>query len=311
MFSIVIPVYKNELNIPDLGRQLNRIALEIDAPTEIVFVVDGSPDNSYTLIKNMLPSRHFSSQLIQLSRNFGSFSAIRAGLEHATGKYFAVMAADLQEPPELIKLFYQELISNQFDVVAATRTGRNDPGLSKLFSSTYWFFYRIFINKSIPRGGVDIFGCNTVFRSALIKLDESHSSLIGLLFWLGFRRKIIGYERKERALGKSAWSFSKKFKYFNDSIFAFSDLPIKILMALGILGVLLSSVISLLVLILKLSGNITVPGYAATALMISFFSALNMLGLGIIGNYIWRIYENTKARPLSVVMSAEQFIQER
>jgi glycosyltransferase involved in cell wall biosynthesis len=309
MFSLVIPVYKNELNIPDLLKELSDLAKQMVKPLEVVFVVDGSPDQSYLRLKQGLVSVPFSSQLVQLSRNFGSFAAIRAGLELATGNYFAVMAADLQEPPSLVKVFFDELSSQDLDVVVATRVGRNDPFLSKTLSSLYWFLYRSFINKNIPKGGVDIFGCNDHFRKALLQLEESNSSLIGLLFWLGFRRKFIGYERQERKLGKSAWSFSKKFKYFNDSIFAFSDLPIKILMGAGTFGLVFSTVIALVVLVLKINGSIVVPGYAATALLISFFGAFNMLGFGILGNYIWRIYENTKSRPLAVVMTQEKFVK--
>lgn len=306
MYSLIIPVYKNEESIPPLLEALEWIEGQLSSSLEIVFVIDGSPDNSYLKLKTLLPKKKINYQLIRLSKNFGSFAAIRAGLASATGKYFAVMAADLQEPKELAVNFFNELSKEEHDVIIGTRESRNDPLFSKISSTLFWTLYQKWVQPEMPRGGVDMFGCNSLFKSELMLLRESNSSLIGLIFWLGFRRKIIFYSRQERLHGKSAWTFKKKFKYMMDSVFSFSDLPIKILLNTGFIGIGVSVFISILVLLSKFFGLINVPGYTATVLLIIFFGSLNSFGLGIIGNYIWRAFENTKRRPESVILSIEK-----
>ena len=307
MYSLIIPVYKNEESLPDLLAVLADMNEKLSGKLEVVIVVDGSPDNSYSILRQQLPEMPFASQLLLHSRNYGSFAAIRAGMQVASGSYFAVMAADLQEPPELALEFFQLLEADEADVVVGTRDARNDPWRSRWSSEVFWWVYRKFIIKDIPAGGVDMFGCNRQFRNELLSLDESHSSLIGLLFWLGFRRKTVAYQRRERQHGVSAWTFKKKIKYLMDSIFSFSDLPLKLLISFGGIGVLFSVLFSLLVMMLKVTGWVEVPGYAATILTVLFFGALNTAGIGLLGAYVWRAYANTQGRPLSVVMRAESF----
>ena len=300
-YSIVIPVYKNAESIERLLTALGSINVELKQGLEVVFVVDGSPDQSFDLIKDHLDLLPFCAQLLGHSRNFGSFAAIRSGLLAARGSYFAVMAADLQEPPELLVSFFKELSLNHCDVVIGTRVARNDPFFSRLMSQLFWKLYQRMVVRDMPRGGVDIFGCNRIFRDHLLALEESRSSLIALVFWLGFRRKYINYERLERLEGSSSWTFSKKIDYMLDSIFAFTDYPIRLLMRFGIIGSLLSITVGTVVLIGKMAGLIAVPGYAATILIVLFFGALNLVGLGLVGNYAWRGYENSKKRPLAIV----------
>ena len=208
-YSIVIPVYKNAESIERLLTALGSINVELKQGLEVVFVVDGSPDQSFDLIKDHLDLLPFCAQLLGHSRNFGSFAAIRSGLLAARGSYFAVMAADLQEPPELLVSFFKELSLNHCDVVIGTRVARNDPFFSRLMSQLFWKLYQRMVVRDMPRGGVDIFGCNRIFRDHLLALEESRSSLIALVFWLGFSRKYIYYERLERLEGSSSWTFSK------------------------------------------------------------------------------------------------------
>ena len=305
--SLVIPVYNNASNLPLLLPACEGLARELGGDLEVVFVVDGSPDASHQLLREQLPEARFSSRLVLLSRNFGSFSAIREGLRAAGGRYFAVMAADLQEPPELVLQFFEALSSEPVDVVLGTRQSRADPLGTRLASGIFWWVYRRVIEPQMPPGGVDVFGCNREFRDRLLALPESNSSLVGLLFWLGYRRKLISYARQPRLSGKSGWTFRKKVKYLFDSLFAFSDLPIRLLAFFGGLGLITSAVLSVVVFVARLLGWVTVPGYAATVLILTFFSALNSFGLGVIGSYVWRTFENTKGRPLAIVMTAEEF----
>jgi polyisoprenyl-phosphate glycosyltransferase len=307
MYSIVVPVYKNEASIPDLLLTLTGISKRLDSALEVVFVVDGSPDQSFQCLAAELPSAGFKSKLIALSRNFGSFSAIRAGLQKAAGPYFAVMSADLQEPADLIMAFFDELAKDEADVVVGTRVSRDDPFLSRIGSQLFWFLYRKFVQPELPPGGIDVFGCNAAFHRELLKLEESHSSLVGLVLWLGFRRKTLPYKRMGRRHGKSAWTFAKRVRYLMDSSFSFSDLPIKVLLWVGSIGVVISVIFSIILLWSRLTGRIQVPGYSPIVLSIIFFGSFNLVCLGIVGAYVWRVYENTKKRPGAVVLREMEF----
>jgi polyisoprenyl-phosphate glycosyltransferase len=300
-FSVVIPVYKNEASVPRLIEALNGMSRQLNGQMEAVFVVDGSPDRSFELLRDASQSLSFPVQILVHSRNFGSFPAIRSGLAAARGEFFGVMAADLQEPPELLITFFTSLAADECDVVIGTRDSRKDPLSSRLASTIFWTLYRRLVVHDMPEGGVDVFGCNRAFRDQLLQLEESRSSLIALIFWLGFRRKLCGYERQLRQEGVSAWTLRKKIDYMMDSIFAFTDYPIRLLIRLGAIGSFVSIFLSVLILAARLAGAITVPGYAATMMVVLMLGALNLLGLGLVGTYAWRAYENSKQRPLAIV----------
>lgn len=307
MLSLIIPVYRNEGSIPSLLDAVAQLDRGVTDRVEAVFVVDGSPDRCYELLRDALPLQPFRSRLVLLSRNFGSFAAIRVGLELGSGSRFAVMAADLQEPPELVLEISKVLSRDEADVVIGVREGRADPLLARLPAQIFWGLYKRFVVPDMPAGGVDIFGCNRAFRDSLLKLDERYSSLVAQVFWLGFRRKQISYTRRARVHGKSAWTFHKKLSYLMDSVFAFSDLPIRLLIRAGGMGALLSASLAFIVLLAKLFGTITVPGYAATIFAITFLGSLNLLGLGVVGSYAWRAYENTKGRPIAIPMRIDAY----
>jgi len=307
MYSLILPVYGNEGSIPELIESIAKLASRLDGRFEAVFVVDASPDASYARLREALPNAGFQSQLLLHARNFGSFAAIRSGLAAARGEFLAVMAADLQEPIELIEGFFRTLRQSEADVVVGTRTGRTDPFLTRIASSLFWWTYRKLVQPEIPRGGVDVFGCTRAFRDQLLALGEANTSMVGQIYWLGFRRKDIPYQRLPRRHGRSAWSLSRKLKYLMDSLFAFSDLPIRLLIATGGLGMTAAIALGVIVAAARLAGMVDVPGYAMTILAVLFFGGLNAFGLGIIGAYTWRAYENTKQRPLAIVRHAEEF----
>ena len=304
--SLVVPVYGNEGSIDDLLDAVHAIQRQVP-DFEAIFVVDGSPDRSYAMLRERLPGAGFPVRLISLSRNFGSFSAIRLGLEKARGEVIAVMAADLQEPPGLVLSFYEVLSGNEHDVAFGVREQRSDPWPGRLASNLFWWLYRRFVISDVPKGGVDIFAVTARFRDRLVALRESHTSLPAQLFWLGGRRAFVGYERRARQHGKSGWTLGKKVRYLSDSVFAFTDLPVRMLIAIGCVSMLVAVVLSIVTLIAKLSGMVQVPGYTGTMLVILFFGAFNSLALGVVGTYAWRAFENTKGRPLSVIQSEELF----
>jgi polyisoprenyl-phosphate glycosyltransferase len=307
VLTLVIPVYKNEGSLPDLLKAVEGLNTSLGGAMEAIFVIDGSPDRSYDVLRAQLPLRSLRSKLVLLSRNFGSFAAIRAGMELGGGERFAVMAADLQEPPEMVLEMNKVLLEEEVDVVVGVREAREDPLMTRLPAQIFWGLYRRYVVPDIPPGGVDVFGCNRAFRDTLLQLEESHSSLIAQIFWLGFRRKCVTYVRQERQHGVSAWTFRKKLNYMMDSVFAFTDLPIRMLIKVGALGALAATVFGLFVALARVFDIIQVPGYAMTMIVIVFFGALNLLSLGIVGSYAWRAYENTKRRPLAIRLRVEGF----
>lgn len=309
-YSIIIPVYKNEDSIPRLLEQLTVANEMLQHHLEVVFVVDGSPDASFEILRRMLNKTEFSSKLIAHSRNFGAFLAIRNGLAQARGRFFCVMAADLQEPITLAIEMFELLDDDQCDVTVGKRVSRDDPVLSRFSSELFWWLYRKLVVPEMPKGGVDVFGCNKIFRDKLLELEEARSSLVAIIFWLGFRRKSVDYKRQRRLEGKSAWTLKKKAGYLSDSICSFTDLPIRILVYIGVFGIIISLAAAMIVTIAKLSGLIDVSGYTATILFICFFGALNLLSTGVIGTYAWRAYENTKKRPLGIIATELTFPNE-
>ncbi|MFO0678093.1 MAG: glycosyltransferase family 2 protein [Polyangiaceae bacterium] len=308
--SLIIPVYKNEGSLPELLEQLEGLSRSLPVPLETVFVVDGSPDGSFAYLRANLPKASFDAQLHLHSRNFGSFAAIRTGLAAGRGEFLAVIAADLQEPPSLIENFHAALAKGEHDIAVGRRESREDSFLSTLASDTFWSLYRRLVMPAVPKGGVDLFACTRTCRDQLLKLSESNSSLVGLLFWIGFRRVEVPYARLKRRHGRSAWSLSKKIQYLLDSVYAFSDLPVKLLVAFGSVATLFAMVLAVLVVTARLLGQIPVAGYTVVVLLVMFFGGLNLLSLGIVGGYVWRTFENSKSRPIAIVMSSERFLRE-
>ena len=225
----------------------------------------------------------------------------------ARGEYLAVVAADLQEPMELVAKFFDLLKQDRADVTFGVREQRDDPWHRRLFSWMFWGFYRRFVDSSMPRGGVDCFACNRIVSESLLRIEETNSSLVAQLFWLGFRRELVGYARQKRAAGKSAWTFGKKLRYMLDSIISFTDLPIMAIIWTGSLTFCGAAIYTVMLLHAWLAHEITVPGYTATILAVILLGSLILFTQGLIGLYVWRAFENTKRRPLSLVSGHESF----
>ncbi len=306
--SLVVPVYGNESSIVALVEAIEHITDQISGEMETIFVVDGSPDESYRRLLEALRGGTLRAKVVEHSRNFGSFAAIRTGMKLAQGKYIAVMAADLQEPPELVIEFLGRLASGDVDVVAGQRVTREDKGAWA--SKLYWSLYRRFVFPEIPSAGVDVFACTAAVRDVVCSLEAVHTSLVAQLFWVGFRRELVPYDRRPRP-GKSGWTLRRKVRYLSDSVFAFTDMPVRVLWTTGVLGLVLGVIVGILVLAARALGAITVPGYAPTVLVIVFFGSLNLIGLGIIGSYVWRAYDTVKGRPGAIVRHVVDLSDER
>lgn len=307
LVSVVVPVYGNRDTLAELVRRLEGVSDRLAGRMEAIFVIDGSPDDSGALLRMALNVSTLRSRLLWHSRNFGSFAAIRTGLAVARGQYMVVMSADLQEPVELAIDFYESLAGGRYDVAVGVRQSRQDPRASQLGASWFWSVYCRWVQPEMPRGGIDVFACTREVRDALGRLEESNSSLVGLLIWLGYRRVEVPYDRAPRPSGRSSWTLRKKGRYLLDSIYSFTDLPINLLLAAGVSGVLLSLTGGLVVLLVWALAGIHVAGYTPVMLTLLVMGSLMLSGLGVVGSYVWRTYENSKRRPHAVAMLGESF----
>lgn len=304
--TLVVPVYRNADTVVALVEAVRQISEEVPGGLEAIFVVDGCSDRSGELLTSALVGSGIDARVVEHSRNFGSFAAIRTGMAMARGSRIAVMAADLQEPPSLVVQFFHRLASGEVDVLAGERASRGDDNLA---SKLYWRLYRRFVMEEMPRDGVDVFACTDAVRDVICSMEARHTSLVAQLFWVGFRRELIPYHRRPRA-AESGWTLRSKVRYLSDSVFAFTDLPVRILWVAGIVGLGLGVLVGLFVLVARIAGVITVPGYTATVLVIVFFASLNLLGLGIIGSYVWRAYDTARQRPGAIVRDVTEVPQQ-
>ena len=298
--SIVVPVYKNEGSIEHLLNRISEISGAVTGSVEAVFVVDGSPDKSLEVLRSSLPRDGFDSKVLLLSRNFGAFSAIRAGLREARGEATVVMAADLQEPTSLILDMLGIVQRDEADVAVGVRQSRKDGVVSRTLSAVFWKVFNRVSSLELPRGGVDIFALSRSARETLNSFEESSTSLIGLIYWMGFRRQEVPYHRVERRVGKSSWSLQKRINYAKDSITAFSEFPLTVFLWSGAVGAIVSLVFALIGAFQYIFTSDHQSQREVTAIGLLFVASYLMAGLGVLGTYLWRIADNVRKRPDSI-----------
>jgi dolichol-phosphate mannosyltransferase len=302
LVSIVTPVYHNATSLPDLLARFQQLAARNpDDAFEFVFVDDGSQDDSLAVLRRLAADEP-RMRVVKLSRNFGSNSAVLAGLDQARGDAVAAIAADLQDPPELIHDMLACWRRGQ-KVVLAARSGRSDPGLTALLANAFYWLFRRFALKSMPKGGFDFFLIDRQVRDVLAAIQESNAYLMGLLLWLGFDPEVLYYHRQERPrkYGVSMWTFTKKVKYFIDSFCAFSYLPIRAASLLGLCLSFTGLLYALGVIAQYFFGDREVQGWASLMVVLLVVSGVQTLILGVLGEYLWRNLEETRRRPRFVV----------
>jgi polyisoprenyl-phosphate glycosyltransferase len=298
--SIGIPVFNEEAGLPEL---LRRVRAVLDAlpggPHELVLVDDGSTDRTLAMAETAATTDP-RIVVVALSRNFGHQAALSAALDHATGDAVVVMDGDLQDPPEAVSRFLEEH-ARGYDVVYATRTGRKEAWYLR---AAYWAFYRLLGRLSSPAIPLDAgdFGLMSRRVVDLLKsVPERNRFLRGLRTWAGFRQLAVAVERGERHAGRSKYSFSKLLRLAFDGMFAFSTVPIRAAAILGAAAMLLAVLFAIYSLWAKLFLQEETRGFTALTLLITFLSGVNLFFLGVIGEYVGRVYEEVKGRPLYVV----------
>ena len=299
--SVVVPVYYNAESLPLLFAELQKVEEQLHeraCAMELIFVDDGSGDESMIELMKIKHQRP-DTRVVKLTRNFGVVHSSKVGLKYVTGDCIMWLSADLQDPPELvIEMTDQWLAGTKF--VIAARESRVDPPLTTFFAGIYHWLVRKMISKDYPKGGIDIL----LMDAALVPYLRDSSKNMDprlLAHWLGYKAATVPYARRKRQHGKSRWTFAKKLTYFIDSIFGFSVLPIRIISLIGFIVSLLSFAYGSVIAISAILGYREVAGFPTLAALITFLLGVVIIILGIIGEYVWRIFDEVTARPEAVV----------
>jgi glycosyltransferase involved in cell wall biosynthesis len=298
--SIIIPIFNEEANIDNLYKRLLNVILPITQEYELIFVNDGSTDGSFEKIKT-ISYVDDKIKFIDFSRNFGHQIAVTAGLDKSTGKAVVIIDADLQDPPEVISDLYKKL-KEGYQVVYAKRKKRQGESLMKRITAKV--FYRILAKITSITIPVDTGDFRIIERKVvdeLKRMPEQQKFLRGQISWVGFKQTFVEYDRDERQFGKTGYSYAKMFKLALDGITSFSEFPLKVATLTGFIF----SGVSFLLIIYALYGrfvlNTNQPGWTSLMLSVSFIGGIQLLSIGIIGEYIGRIGTNIRNRPLYII----------
>lgn len=306
IYSIIVPLYNEELVIRETYRRLKKVMNSTKESYEIIFVNDGSKDKTVEMVKEIC-SIDVSIKLLSFSRNFGHQVAITAGMEHSSGQAIIVIDADLQDPPEVM-LKMIEKWKEGYDVVYGKRIKRNGETFFKKFTAK--MFYKILRNMSdvdIPTDAGDFRLIDRKVCEVLKSLPEHNRYVRGLVSWIGFKQTGVEFVREERFAGETKYPLKKMLKLAFDGITAFSYKPLKIATFLGSIAAISGFVYLLVLLLEKLFTSITISGWAVAIAAMLFLSGLILVMLGIIGEYIGRIYDEAKGRPIYIIGEKEGF----
>ena len=298
--SIIAPCYNEEETIEPFLRRIEEILTQINEPYEIVFINDGSKDNTLNVLLNA--KQNFKNIRIRnFSRNFGKEAALTAGLDKARGEAAIPIDVDLQDPPELIK----ELVARWregYDVVLAKRADRTSDSFAKRVSAD--LFYKLngkISNVDIPNNVGDFRLMSKRTVEALKQLPENQRFMKGLFAWVGFKTTVIEYAREKREAGQSSFNGWKLWNFALDGITSFSTLPLRIWLYIGALVSFLSFLYGSFIILKTLIFGVDLPGYASLAVIMLFLGGIQLIGIGILGEYIGRIYSESKRRPSYII----------
>lgn len=298
--SLVIPCYNEEKNVSLMYSAVREAFADCCFEYEMVFVNDGSTDGTLRELKKLLEGET-PVKIVNFSRNFGKESAMYAGLRETQGEYVTIIDADLQQKPSIaLDMVHMLDKEPEYDCIAAFQDERNEGRALTFFKNRFYRIINRYADTEFVSGASDFRTFRRAMVEKILEMDEYFRFSKGLFSWVGFNTKFIPYKADERANGKSKWSFRKLFAYALEGIFAFTTAPLRIATIAGLAASILSVVYLLVVIIQKLAFGIQVAGYATIVVLILFLGGLQLFALGIIGEYIARIYIQTKNRPIYI-----------
>jgi len=303
-YSLVVPIYDEAETIPELVRRLTDLVGKLDGAAEVILVDDGSSDGSYELM-SLAREADPRFKLLRLSRNFGHQIAVTAGLDVAAGNAVIVMDADLQDPPE-VALELAARWREGYEVVYAVRERRE--GETPFKRATASLFYRLFRRMSDVDVPLDVGDFRLVDRRALdafLSMRESNRYVRGMFSWIGYRQVGVPFRRDERYAGETKYPLRKMLRFATDGIVSFSAYPLRLALNLGFIVSALSFLLGIVFLVSKLAGFYSVPGLASVAVFVAFLGGIQLLLIGIMGEYVARIHDEVKGRPLYLVSDTQ------
>ncbi len=297
-YSIIIPVYYNEGSLTKTVDILQQevIAQNTNRSCEIIFIDDGSGDNSFQELLGLWQSNPDLIKVIKLSRNFGQLQAIMAGFKHASGKCIINISADLQDPPELINEMIHYHFHENCEIVICTREARDESFFRRLTSQLFYAIMKRLSFPNMPQKGFDFVLLSEQVKNLILASREANAFFQGQILWTGFPIKFIPYVRRRREIGKSRWTFGKKIKYLIDGVLSYSYFPIRMMSVIGAITALIGFGYALFIFISWLFVNLPVKGWAPIMIAILVLSGIQMLMLGIIGEYLWRTLDQVRGR---------------
>lgn len=301
--SIIIPVYCNEGSLEELYRKLVTMVIEPNPAIifNTIFVDDGSKDDSYNVLKKLKNIGGERVKIIKLTRNFGQLGAIKAGLDTFEDDYAVLMTADLQDPPELINDMLDMVRDDKIDIVVATRTDRDESWYRVYTSRLFYGMMRRLTFKNMPIGGFDYLLMSNRVVDFIRSSSESNQFMQGHILYSGFPISFIPYRRKKRMFGTSKWTFGKKVKLLIDGILAYSYFPVRLMTVTGFLTSLIGFVYAIIIVVSYFYNGTPFKGWAPIMIVVLVLSGVQMLMIGIIGEYLWRTLDQVRHRPAYVV----------
>jgi glycosyltransferase involved in cell wall biosynthesis len=297
-YSIVVPVYFNEGELDEAMKSLKHDVIDRN-PTlrgEVIFVDDGSGDNSFAELLRIRSTDPRTVKVIKLTRNFGQVSALKAGFTRARGKCVITMSADGQDPARLIDAMLDAYFREHYEIVVCTRQGRDESYYRILTSKLFYWIMRRLTFPQMPTGGFDFILMSRKVMQILLTNRDAHPFLQGQVLWTGFRTKFIEYQRRNRKVGISRWTFGKKLTYLIDGVMSYSFFPIRVISVMGMIVALLGFLYAFVILIVKLAWGVPILGWAPVMIVILLMGGFQMIMLGIIGEYVWRTLAQARDR---------------
>ena len=304
--SLVVPCYNEQEVIKLFYAEIQKIKKEFkNVEFEIIFVNDGSKDKTLELMRELSENKDV--RYVSFSRNFGKEAAMYAGLEASTGDYVAIMDADLQDPPALLKEMYEILESGEYDSVATRRvTRKGEPVIRSFFARLYYKIINKISKTEIVDGARDFRLMTRQMVNSVLSLKEYNRFSKGIFSWVGYRTKWLEYENVERAAGETKWSFWKLFLYSLESIVAFSTVPLSIASVMGILFCFVAFIIIIFIIVRTLMYGDPTSGWPSMVCIMFFIGGVQLLCLGIMGQYLSKTYLEVKKRPIYIVQETEK-----
>jgi dolichol-phosphate mannosyltransferase len=307
LLSVVVAAFNEEGNLPLLYQRIKALPWEeLGVAHEIVFVDDHSRDNTPKVLQE-LAERDPVVRVLRFSKNFGSHKAFTAGLENCSGDAAVILAADLQDPPETIPLLLARWRAGA-KVVWAVRAARHgEAGSTKLLSRFYWFLMRRYAEVEPPKEGADYLLVDRQVMDVLKTSPEKHTSLLALIQWMGFDQDFITYEKQARHSGRSKWTVRKKLKLALDSFVSFSYAPIRLMTVVGVLFAFSGFAYAILVAVRALLYGSAVQGWPALMCVVLIVGGVQLVMLGVLGEYLWRTFDETRGRPRNIIEKRTNF----